>query len=212
MIRVVIDTNIYISALVFGGRPSAVVQLAESGAFQVVVSTNIKDELVETLTTKFGWTAGRVERACRELWHEAHWVLPAQEVEASRDPDDNPILGCALESGAHAIVTGDQDLLCFTRFEVWKYSRLLNSWCVVSGGRKHDEAGSARLGDGHATRLCDKLIRSGYTPFAHAGEIEDSRKAPRRLVPPLIGSRSGAGADRGRGPAGSLQQGGTALP
>jgi predicted nucleic acid-binding protein len=54
MIRVVIDTNVYISALVFGGRPAAVIQLAESGAFRVVVSANIKGELVETLTTRAG--------------------------------------------------------------------------------------------------------------------------------------------------------------
>jgi predicted nucleic acid-binding protein len=84
MIRVVIDTNVYVSALVFGGKPAAVLQLAESGAFQVVVSANIKDELVETLTTKFGWPAGRAEKACRELWHESYWVLRPQEVDLKK--------------------------------------------------------------------------------------------------------------------------------
>ena len=116
MIRVVIDTNVYVSALVFGGKPAAVLQLAESGAFQVVVSATIKDELVETLTTKFGWPSSRAEQAGRELWHEAYWVLRPQEVEASRDPDDNPILGCALESHARVIITGDQDLLMLHPF------------------------------------------------------------------------------------------------
>ena len=38
MIRIVLDTNVYVSALVFGGKPLAVLQLAESGGFQVVVS------------------------------------------------------------------------------------------------------------------------------------------------------------------------------
>jgi predicted nucleic acid-binding protein len=66
---------------------------------------------VETLTGKFGWPAGRAEQACHELWHGAYWVLEPQEVEGSRDPDDNPILGCALESHARVIITGDQDLL-----------------------------------------------------------------------------------------------------
>jgi predicted nucleic acid-binding protein len=75
MIRVVIDTNVYVPALVFGGKPAAVLQLAESGAFQVVVSASIKDELVETLTIKFSWPAERTEQACHELWHEAWWVL-----------------------------------------------------------------------------------------------------------------------------------------
>jgi predicted nucleic acid-binding protein len=54
MIRAVIDTNVYVSALVFGGKPAAVLQLAESGAFEVVVSVTIKAELTETLVGKFG--------------------------------------------------------------------------------------------------------------------------------------------------------------
>jgi putative PIN family toxin of toxin-antitoxin system len=116
MIRVVIDTNVYISALVFGGKPAVVLQLADSGVLQIVVSADIKDELVETLTGKFGWSAARAEQACRELWKDAYWVMRPQEVECSRDPDDNHILGCALESQARAIITGDQDLLVLNPF------------------------------------------------------------------------------------------------
>ena len=116
MIRVVIDTNVYVSALIFGGKPAAVVGLAESGAFQVVVSGAIRDELARTLTKKFGWSAERAERACRELWEEAWWILRPQEVAASRDPHDNPILGCAVASRADAIITGDQDLLVLGSF------------------------------------------------------------------------------------------------
>ncbi len=61
MIRAVIDTNVYVSALVFGGKPAAALQAAEAGAFQIVVSQTIKTELIETLTTKFGWFARQVE-------------------------------------------------------------------------------------------------------------------------------------------------------
>ncbi len=116
MIRVVIDTNVYVSALVFGGKPAAVLRLAESGAFQVVVTTIIQQELVETLNTKFGWPSERAESTCRELWDEAWWVLRPEAVEESRDPADNAILGCALESQAQVIITGDQDLLVLHPF------------------------------------------------------------------------------------------------
>jgi putative PIN family toxin of toxin-antitoxin system len=116
MIRAVLDTNVYVSALVFGGKPAAVLQLAESGAFRLVTSETIKAELVETLTAKFGWSAGPAEKACRELWDEAWWVLPSEDVEASRDPEDNHILSCALESKADVVVTGDQDLLTLHPF------------------------------------------------------------------------------------------------
>jgi putative PIN family toxin of toxin-antitoxin system len=116
MRRVVIDTNVYVSALVFGGKPAAVVQAAESGAFQLVVSAAIKSELVETLTTKFGWSEARAERACRELWDEAWWSVRPQEVQGSRDPSDDHILSCALEGRAKVIVTGDRDLLVLHPF------------------------------------------------------------------------------------------------
>lgn len=89
MIRVVVDTNVYVSALVFGGKPAAVLQLAESGAFQLVVSETIKAELVETLKNKFGWSTNSAEQVCRELWDEAWWVVPPENVEGSRDPKDN---------------------------------------------------------------------------------------------------------------------------
>jgi len=46
MIRAVVDTNVYVSALVFGGKPAAVIQLAEAGAFQLVASAEIREELL----------------------------------------------------------------------------------------------------------------------------------------------------------------------
>jgi putative PIN family toxin of toxin-antitoxin system len=117
MIQVVLDTNVYISALVFGGKPAAVLQLAQSGAFQLVVSPVIQAELIEVLTTRFGWTAPRAEQACRELWDHARWVVCPQEIRGSRDADDDHILSCAIEADAFAIVTGDQDLLVLQSFK-----------------------------------------------------------------------------------------------
>jgi len=117
MIRVVVDTNVYVSALVFGGKPLAVVQLAELGAMQIVVSDTIREELLETLTSKFAWSAHRAERACRELWAEAFWVTPPLDIHVARDPKDDPILACALEGRAQTVVTGDQDLLVLHPFQ-----------------------------------------------------------------------------------------------
>jgi putative PIN family toxin of toxin-antitoxin system len=107
---------VYVSARVFGGKPAAVLPLAESGAFQLVASAEIRAELIETLTEKFGWPNDRAERACRKLWDEAYWVVPPQDVHLSRDPGDDFILACALESEAASVVTGDQDLLALHPF------------------------------------------------------------------------------------------------
>ena len=116
MIRAVVDTNVYVSALVFGGKPAAVLQLAEAGAFQLVASAEIREELLATLTEKFGWSNDRAEGACRELWDEACWVVPPQDVHASRDPGDDFILACALESQAAFVISGDLDLLALHPF------------------------------------------------------------------------------------------------
>ena len=89
MIWVVLDSNIYVSALVFGGNPRTILELAEHGLFGVSVSHPIKAD---------------VERV-------AHPTNPQQTVSDCIDPDDNRILECALEARAQAIVTGDNHLL-----------------------------------------------------------------------------------------------------
>lgn len=116
MIRAVLDTNVYVSALVFGGKPAALIRLAEVGAFQVVVSEDIRQELIETLTSKFNWPKLQAHRACRELWRESHWGIPPESIRAGRDPDDDVILACAVASKATVIVTGDHDLLSLHPF------------------------------------------------------------------------------------------------
>ena len=55
MIRVVADSNVYISALVSGGVPLAVLQLAEEGEFTLWVSEPIRAEVEAVLTRKFRW-------------------------------------------------------------------------------------------------------------------------------------------------------------
>ena|ERR1700733_3684666 len=111
MIFVVIDSNIYVSALVFGGTPKLTVQLATAGAFQLVVSKVIQAEVEETLARKFGWDVAHLAQVAAELWSDAHYVTPTQPVKASRDPDDDHILACAIEAHAQVILTGDGDLL-----------------------------------------------------------------------------------------------------
>jgi len=117
MIRGVVDSNVYISALVFGGVPSAVLQLAEEGEFTLWVSEPIRAEVEGVLTRKFAWSEQRLSMARRAVWSLANLVTPRQPVTACDDPADNRILECALEAQAQVIVTGDDDLLRLKRFE-----------------------------------------------------------------------------------------------
>lgn len=114
--RAVLDTNEYVSALVLGGIPRRILERAEQGEFELVVSAHIREEVEDVLCDKFEWSLERVAQALDPLWEIAHFVTPQETVAASRDESDNRILECAIESGAQVIVSYDNDLLVLTPF------------------------------------------------------------------------------------------------
>jgi putative PIN family toxin of toxin-antitoxin system len=111
MIGIVLDSNVYVSALLFGGNPRAVVECAENGLIELSISTPIKEEVERILAGKFSWPPGRVREVTFYLWSLTRSVAPRQSVTDCVDPDDNRILECALEAHAAVIVTGDGHLL-----------------------------------------------------------------------------------------------------
>ena len=117
--RIVLDTNVLISALLFGGKPRRVLNLVISGSVDCTLSPVILDELKEVLQRpKFGFSAD----VCLHLIEELHGICdiisPSVSVEViGSDPDDNRILECAKGAQAHFIVSGDPHLLDLGRFE-----------------------------------------------------------------------------------------------
>jgi len=67
VIRVVADTNIYLSATVFGGTCEAVLALARAGIVDLQISRAIRRELRIVLADTFGWTESRVREALAEI-------------------------------------------------------------------------------------------------------------------------------------------------
>jgi len=63
--RVVLDSNIYISAIVFGGKPLRAVQLAEQGAFILLISCPLQAEVRRILAKKFGYSSAMIQ--CRVI-------------------------------------------------------------------------------------------------------------------------------------------------
>lgn len=106
--RVVLDTNVYLSALLFGGPPEEILVLARAGAVTLIVSPAILDEVSAVLPRKFDWTTAQASRARREFSGLAELVIPRQTISAIReDEPDNRILKCAVAGRAEVIVTGD---------------------------------------------------------------------------------------------------------
>jgi len=111
--RAVIDTNVIISALFWGGRPRRVVDLAAAGRFQAVTSP----ELDTVLAEDFDVPPERLDLILRDVLSYAELVGSVEELEAPvRDAADLAVIACALAGQADVIVTGDRDLLDLEQF------------------------------------------------------------------------------------------------
>lgn len=111
--KVVADTNVLVSALIFpGGPPEAFYRLALEGRIELVTSRPLLAELGRVLTEKFGWEADRAEEAVTQLIRLAEIVDPGEALSViEADPADDRILEAAAEGNVHAIVSGDTHLL-----------------------------------------------------------------------------------------------------
>ncbi len=111
--RVVLDTNVLISAVVYGGNPREILQAAISKAIQMSVSDALVKELRDVLhRPQFGLNQEFIESTIAELISVAEWVVPQQHYELIEDdPSDNQVLDCAVAARADYLVTGDGHLL-----------------------------------------------------------------------------------------------------
>jgi len=118
-VKVVADTNILVSALIFpGGPPEGFYRLALEGRITLVTSPPLLAELGRVLTEKFGWQGGRTEEALEQLIRLAEIVHPDQVItDIEADPADNRVLEAAATGNVTAIVSGDQHLLALG---VWR--------------------------------------------------------------------------------------------
>lgn len=115
-LRVVLDTNILVSAARWGGVPGEVVDAARTGEIDGVISLHILGELRDVLMRPgFGHTQADVDLAASRLGGFCD-VLVTERVPGvwCEDPDDDAIVQTAILSEASFVVTGDAHLLGLT--------------------------------------------------------------------------------------------------
>jgi len=114
IIPVVIDTNLIVSALLFGGKPGLVMSHWKNGRIQPYISRGIIEELLRVLLyPKFELTEKEVEYLLyREIlpYFEVVKIEPGPVI-IKADPSDDEFLLCAAAAGAEALITGDRHLL-----------------------------------------------------------------------------------------------------
>jgi putative PIN family toxin of toxin-antitoxin system len=110
--RVVVDKNVFISALMFGGLPGTFLDLALRRRFTLVISKPLLDELNEKLRGKFAVSERDALAIRAKLAANSDAADPDFELNAvPEDPDDNRVLECAIAGKANLIVSGDRHLL-----------------------------------------------------------------------------------------------------
>lgn len=118
LLRIVFDTNVYVSAAIFGRRAETVMNLASAGKVTLLVSEPILAELNEKLLHKFEWPEDRVYIFVTMIRELAEMVEPKITLNVvPDDEDDNRIVECAVAGNAGLIVTFDKDLLRLKSYE-----------------------------------------------------------------------------------------------
>jgi putative PIN family toxin of toxin-antitoxin system len=110
--RITADTNVYVSALNFGGIPEEILTLARAGVLELAISDPILAEIGRVLTRKFHWTSGPLTEALLEIAAYTVRIHPTEKLDiVIADPSDNCILECAIGASSEYIVSGDTHLL-----------------------------------------------------------------------------------------------------
>lgn len=120
--KAVFDTNIFISAIIFGGNPRTCLELARSGEIELFISKSLLLELVEKLRDKFEWNESEVKEVIIEISEFAEIVEPQIKINLiKKDISDNRVLEVAREAKADFIISGDRKhILSLKKFEKTK--------------------------------------------------------------------------------------------
>ena len=110
MIRVVLDTNVIVSALNFPqSNVAQILALIQEGTLLFSTSRFILEELEGVLCKKFKWRKDRAQQARELIRSMAELVEPQVAISLIKeDDDDNRILECAEASAADFLITGDK--------------------------------------------------------------------------------------------------------
>lgn len=111
--RIVLDTNVFISGVFFGGVPGRILEAWRDGRVQLVLSAEILEEYhrvgqllgVQHPGVDLGPFLGLL------MVHAEVVEAPVLPEGVSSDPDDDKFLACAIAAGVAVVVSGDKDLL-----------------------------------------------------------------------------------------------------
>jgi len=117
--KLVLDTNIFISSFFWGGNPRKIVVQIIDGKDTLFVSDEILQEVFSVMSRpKFNVNRLQIIHFIKSIKEIAHSVPTLGTIRGvCRDSDDDKILECAVLSNADFIISGDSDLLSLKEFQ-----------------------------------------------------------------------------------------------
>lgn len=116
--KIVVDTNVLISGVFFGGFPKKVLTSIVDKKFIACATVEIIEEYEEIVQEMIARRQGHINKnILAPLIKTMEIIEPISNVRISRDPDDDKFIGCAKDSGALYIVSGDKDLLVLRQYD-----------------------------------------------------------------------------------------------
>lgn len=116
-LKIVLDTNVLISSILFGGKPKEIIKLIQENKIIAITSPLLIAELLETLVKKFDFTSSKIDFVKELIKENFSELYPSQTVHIVSDEPDNRVIEAAIEGNCEYIVTGDNDLLRLKKFK-----------------------------------------------------------------------------------------------
>ena len=129
--RIVVDTNVIISGLFFGGNPSKVLMAIVDSKVNALATKEIINEYINVIERMMANKTKSFELATLDTLFTSFELIDRKTVlELSRDPDDNKFIECAIDGNAMYIVSGDNDLLVLKQYNDIKIITV-NDFCDI---------------------------------------------------------------------------------
>jgi len=118
MLRIVFDSNVYISALLFHAIPGKVLEMALNNELTLITSDEIIIETTRILKEKFKWPQHNIDKFIRRLSDISENIKPENKLSVIKEREpDNRVLECAFSGNANLIVSGDKHLLKLKKYK-----------------------------------------------------------------------------------------------
>ena len=115
--NIVVDTNIIISGIFFGGNPKRIINAILDSKVNAYISKEILNEYFEIINEMMFSKGESIDLSFISLLIDRFNIIETtSKIDISRDPDDNKFIECAIDSNSIYIVSGDDDLLSIKNY------------------------------------------------------------------------------------------------